>query len=336
MKPLKYIFFLALTFFIGASIYVATLDGNYDVKQTRTMKVPVDVVFNNVNDYKNWEYWGPWFELDSTMVASYPEITSGVGASYTWTGKEGLGSLKTISLIPNKKIIQEIDFGSGSKPEVYWELKKLKNSTEVTWGIRGENTFGEKIYWLINGGIEKNMTPMYQRGLELLAQQLQKEMDAHSTDYKGIVDHGGGFYLYQTVACKNEIAPKKMTEMFPVIVNYMVDNQIEPSGKPFTLNHEIDIENNTVLFSTCIPVKERIITESTILTGYLAPQKTFKIIFKGNYKFLPEYWPTFYKTLNDQGYTEVKKGFSFEIYTINPSDSANPANWLTEIYIPIL
>jgi len=126
-----------------------------------------------------------------------------------------------------------------------------------------------------------------------------------------------------------------MTEMFPVIVNYMDDNKIEPSGKPFTLNHEVNIENNTVLFSTCVPVKERIITEDTILTGYLEPQKTFKIIFNGNYKFLPEYWTTFYKTLNDQGFTAIKKGFSFEIYTINPGDSSNPANWLTEIYIPI-
>ena len=41
------------------------------------------------------------------------------------------------------------------------------------------------------------------------------------------------------------------------------------------------------------------------------------------------------KVLNNQGYTEIKKGFSVEIYTINPNDSSNPANWLTEIYIPI-
>jgi len=335
MKSLKYIFFLVLTLFIGASIYIATLDGNFDIKQTRTLKVPVDVVFNNINDYKNWEHWGPWNELDSTIVASYPKITSGVGASYTWTGKEGLGSLKTISLIPNKEIIQEIDFGSDSKSEVYWEFSKVKDSTKVTWGMRGKKTFSEKIYSLTNRGIEKNMTPMFQRGLELLEQQLQKEMDIHSIDYKGIVDHGGGYYLYQTIACKNDIAQIKMSEMFSVIVNYMADNKIEASGKPFTLNHEVDIENKTILFSTCIPVKERIITEETVLTSYLAPQRTFKILFKGNYKFLPKYWPTFYKKLNDEGFTAIKKGFSFEIYTINPSDSSNPANWLTEIYIPI-
>jgi len=209
MKSLKYIFFLILTLFIGASIYVATLDGNFDIKQTRTLKVPVEVVFNNLNDYKNWEHWNPWFELDSTIVASYPEITSGVGASYTWSGKEGLGSVKTISLITNKEIIQEIDFGSDSKPEVYWEFEKVIDGTEVTWGMRGKNTFGEKTYWLTNGGIEKNMIPMYQRGLELLELQLQKEMDIHSIDYKGIVGHGGGYYLYQTVACKIEVAQKK-------------------------------------------------------------------------------------------------------------------------------
>jgi len=335
MKPFKYFFFLALSLFIGGSIYISTLDGNFDIKQTKTLKAPVEVVFNNINDFKNWEHWGPWFEQDSTIVTSYPENTSGIGASFTWSGKKGLGSIKTISLIKYKEIIQEIDFDTYSKQEVYWEFESVKDGTEVTWGIRGTNTFGEKLYWLINGGIEKKMTPLYKRGLELLAQQLQKQMDKHSTNYKGIVDYGGGYYLYQTIACRKELATKKMAETFPIIENYMAENKIRASGKPFTLNHEIDIENNTVLFSTCIPVKERIVTKGNILTGYIAPQKTFKIIFNGHYKFLPQYWPTFYKTLNYQGYTEIKKGYSFEIFTINPSDSTNPANWLTEIYIPI-
>ena len=81
------------------------------------MKAPAEVIFDNVNDFKSWQYWGPWLELDSTIVASYPEITSGVGASYSWIGKDGSGSMKTISLVPNKEIIQQIDFGSGSTPD---------------------------------------------------------------------------------------------------------------------------------------------------------------------------------------------------------------------------
>ncbi|MFD1293762.1 GyrI-like domain-containing protein [Lutibacter holmesii] len=335
MKSLKYIFFLVLMAIIGGSIYVATLDGSFDVQQSRTMKVPASVAYNNINDFKNWQHWGPWYELDSTIVATFPEKTSGIGASYSWTGKEGDGSMRTISTIENKEIIQQINFGSDSTPEVYWKLDTKQDSTIVTWGMRGKNSFSEKIFWLLNGGIEKNMTPMYKRGLELLEIQLIKQLDVHSITYKNEVDFGGGYYLYQTIACRIEDASKNMKKMFPEIIEYMATNSIEASGKPFTLNHQTDFINNSIMFSACIPVKERIVTEGTILTGFLEPQKTFKSIFKGNYKFLPEIWPEIYKNLEEKGFKAVQKGFSFEIYTVSPQETENPAEWLTEIYVPI-
>ena len=244
--------------------------------------------------------------------------------------------MKTISLIKNKELIQQIDFETGSTPEVYWTLNELENGTEVTWGMRGKSSFSEKAYWLTQGGIEKNMKPMYQRGLELLETHLTKEMENYSINYKGIVEHGGGYYISQTITCKNEEAPYKMDILFQNITKYMKENQIISSGKPFTLNHSIDFENNTVTFAACLPVKEKIETNDELIEiNYLKPQKAFKINFKGSYKFLPESWPLFYKTLIEQGYTPIKKGYSFEIGTINPSDTPNPANWLTEIYIPI-
>lgn len=335
MKSLKYIFFLILIAIIGSSVYIATLDSSFNINTSKFIKVPTSIVYKNINDYKNWKDWGPWYEMDATIVASFPEKTSGVGASYSWTGADGNGSMKTLSTIENNEIIQQIDFGSGSTPEVYWKLTKVEGGTEVIWGMKGNNTFSEKIYWLINGGIEKNMLPMYKRGLELLELQLLKEMDKHSVVYKNEVDYGGGYYLYQTISCRNEDAAKHLQKMLPEIADYMATNHIQASGKPFSLNHQVDFENNTVMFSVCVPVKERIITEGTILTGFLAPQKTFKAIFKGNYKFLPTIWPEIYANLEEGGFEAIEKGFSFEIYSIGPEDTENPTEWLTEIYIPI-
>ncbi|NLP58882.1 SRPBCC family protein [Lutibacter sp. B1] len=335
MKFIKYLFLLLLIVIIGASIYIATLDGNYDIKSTKTIKAPVEVVYTNVNDYKNWKEWGPWYEIDSTIIASYPEITSGVGASYTWTRKEGNGSMKTISLIPNKEIIQQINFGTGSSPEVYWEFNKTDDGTDVTWGMRGENSFSEKAYFLAQGGVEKNMKPMFDRGLELLEQYILKEMDKHSFDFKGVVDYGGGYYLYQTTSCKMDEIDTKMGKMLTTLINYVAENNIESSGKPFMLFHKWDVVNNATMFSVCSPIKERIITTGDVLTGFLKPQKTFKTIFKGNYKFSDEAWLKAYKAIEEQELKAVENGESFEVYTVNPHDTENPAEWVTEIYIPI-
>lgn len=335
MKILKYILLLLLILVIGSAIYIATLESNYNIKRTRIIKAPAEVIFNNINDFKNWEHWGPWMEMDSTIVASYPEVTTGVGASYTWTGKDGLGSMKTISLIPNKEIIQQIDFGTGNSPEVYWDITRTETGNAVTWGMRGKSSFGEKIYWLTQGGIEKNMIPMYDRGLELLEQHLIKEMDKHSFKIVGEIDYGGGFYLYQATSCKIDVVDKKMGEMFPAVIKYMEDNSIEASGKPFLLTHNWDEVNNTTMFSTCVPVKERVITTDDVLTGFLNPQKTFKTIYKGSYTYSYKAWEAAYKDLIKQGFTELEGGEPFEVYTVRPVDDPNPANWVTEIYIPI-
>jgi DNA gyrase inhibitor GyrI len=335
MKLLKYLFFLLLIIIIGGSLYIATSNGNYDVKQTKIIKVPIEVVFNEVNDYKTWKNWGPWYEEDSTIVANYPEKTSGIGASYTWTGKEGNGSMKTISLIPNKEIIQQIDFGTGSTPEVYWKFKKVDDRTEITWGMKGKNTFMEKVYWLTQGGIEKNMMPFYDKGLTLLDSYLTKEIDKHSIISKGVVDYGGGYYLYETTSSKISEIDKKMEEMFSAIMKFMAENNIPPSGKPFSITHKWDDENKTTMFSTCVPVSERIITTGNVLTGFLKPQKTFKTILTGNYKYAVEAWETAFKNLYAQNLKEVPNAEPFEVYLVSPHDTPNPSKWITEIYIPI-
>ncbi len=335
MRALKYILLIVLIFIIGGSIYIATLEANYDIKRTRTLKIPIEVIFDEINDYKNWENWGPWIEMDSTIIATYPEITSGIGASYSWTGKEGTGSMKTISVIPNKEIIQQINFGSGSTPEVYWEFSEVENGTEVTWGMRGKNSFSEKLYWLFKGGIEKNMNPMYDRGLESLDLHLTKQMESHSFDFKGVVDYGGGFYLYQTTSCKMDMVDDKMKDMFNNVTKFMAKNKIEIYGKPFILYHKWDEANNTTMFSTCMPVNERIITTGDVLTGFMEPIKTFKTIFTGDYKFSNEAWLAAYKAIEDQGFVALENGEPFEIYKTSPHDTSNPTKWVTEIYVPI-
>ncbi len=335
MKFLKYFILFLLIVSIGSAIYIATLNGKYEIKSSRVIKAPAALIFENINNLKNWQHWGPWYEIDPTIVASYPEITSGVGASYSWTGKDGTGSIKTVSLVPNKGLIQQIDFGTGSTPEVYWDITETELGNKVTWGMRGESSFTEKAYWLTQGGIEKNMIPMYKRGLELLEQHIFSEMNKHSFKIIGEVDYGGGFYMYQSTSCKIEDVNKKMKKMFESVINYMGKNSIEASGKPFLLTHNWDEMNNTTMFSTCVPVKERVITTGNVLTGFLEPQKTFKTIFYGSNQYSSKAWEAAYKELANQGFTTLENSEPFEVYTVGPNDNPNPAKWVTEIYIPI-
>lgn len=335
MKFIKFLFFLLLIAIIGGAIYVASLKSDYTIESKRFIKAPVAVIFDDVNEYKNWENWGPWYEMDSSIVATFPEKTSGVGASYSWKGKDGEGSIETISLKPNKEITHKIDFGTGNQPTVYWNFEKVNGGTEVTWGMKGTNSFTGKLYWLTQGGIEKNMTPMYDRGLELLDQHITTKLEKHTIESKGLTDVGGGFYLYLTSSSKLDKISSVTEDLFPKILSYMKENNIVAAGSPFSLCHKWNEANNYVVFSCCVPIKERIATTNNILVGFQKPQHTFKTILKGSYSYATEAWEDAFKSIAERGLKIPEGSEFFEVYTVGKNQTENPTKWITEIYIPV-
>ena len=135
MRFLKYFLLLLLVVIVAASIYLASLDGTYDVKRSRFIPADPEVVFNDLNDYRNWADWGPWYEQDSTIVATYADNTVGVGGSYSWTSMDGEGEMRRLVSAPNERIESEIlfktPFGDMSS-EVYWILEKKEEGTDLS------------------------------------------------------------------------------------------------------------------------------------------------------------------------------------------------------------
>jgi len=177
MKIFKYLLIIIAVILIGGWAYVSSQPDSYDVKRTRLIKAPASMIFNNLNDFKNWEEWGPWMEEDSTIVVTYPELTSGIGASYTWTSEEGPGKMETIGIVKNKSLDQTIQFGDFEPTGVYWTLEEVDEGTNVTWGMKAEDTpFTFKFFAVISGGMDNIMGPMEEKGLENLDNVIMDEL----------------------------------------------------------------------------------------------------------------------------------------------------------------
>jgi effector-binding domain-containing protein/ribosome-associated toxin RatA of RatAB toxin-antitoxin module len=177
MKILKYVLLLLLVVIVAGAIYVATRPNDYDVARSKVIKAPVDVVFNNINDYKNWEAWGPWMEEDPSIEISYNEQTSGIGANYSWTSKDGPGKMKTTSLTQNKSIEQEMQFGDYEPTTVSWEFEEVEEGTKVTWRMQNEKTpFIFKLFAVLSGGMDKMLGEMEEKGLENLDKVIAEHM----------------------------------------------------------------------------------------------------------------------------------------------------------------
>jgi effector-binding domain-containing protein len=67
----------------------------------------------------------------------------------------------------------------------------------------------------------------------------------------------------------------------------------------------------------------------------LKPFKAIKTTLKGNYTNSKEAWETAYKYLIDNKLEQVAGSAAVEVYLTDPMNTPNPADWVTEIYIPI-
>lgn len=347
MKIFKYFLFLILIIFIGGSIFFATKNGTFDVAETKIIEAPVSVIYNNVQDFKNWQEWGPWMKIDSNIVINYDEKTEGEGASYSWRSDHndvGSGSIHTLKVIPNKELDQKIAFNTpfgDIENDVYWlfEETEIQGQTKVTWGMKGEQSFMEKVFMAFQEeDMESGISEMFQSGLSNLNTIIKEEINSYIIQVDGITQYGGGYYLYNTTSSKQIEIGDKMASMLGLVMTFMEQNNLNMSGMPFTVYNEIDDLNKTVIFSTGIPVRERIITPqgSPIQCGYMKPMTVLKTTLTGKYDFLPKAYDKAKEYIAEKRLGIDQSANMFEVYSTDPGEFPNPADWKTEIYIPIV
>lgn len=339
MKVFKYLAFLLLIAIIGTSIYISVQPNTFEVSRTRTIKAPTEVVYDNVIDFKNWVDWSAWIEENPDMKITLPNQTKGVGGSYTWEDKDGLGTMKTTETIINAFIVQEMQIANFPSSKVTWTFKPNKNgTTDVTWTISGKDLpFGFKAYSIFTGGMDKQIGPYYERSLEKLELSVLEAMKQYNITVNGVTNHSGGYYLYNTTSCKISELETKMQQMLPKVSNYAIKNHVTIAGNPFISYLKWDEPNNAVIFSSCIPTTEQVITAEgdEILTGKFESFKAIKTTLKGNYSHLKEAWETTKKYIPKHGFEFAEDGPMLETYVVTPAKTSNPANLVTEIYIAI-
>ncbi|MCM4160740.1 AraC family transcriptional regulator [Antarcticibacterium flavum] len=344
MKILKYLFFLLLIVIIAGAIYVATQKGEYHIEETMIINAPLPVVYNEVNNLSNWGDWGPWRkEANDVIVDDITGDTRGEGAGFAWKSNElGDGSITTTRAIPFNAIDQVVEHHptfADSESRMYWKFEEVEEGTKVTVGLEGNQTFREKLGFVFsNNSISQTMRPRLERSLDRLQNTVIQKMSVYSINVDGITTHGGGFYMYTSTSSKISQIPLRMKNMVTELRNYMETNNIPEVGEPFVLYNNWNDQNNSAIYSTGIFTPNMVITpqESDILNGMMPVQRVVKTTLKGEYSNLEEAWEAAYSYLEENNLQADEEKQPFEVYRTTEETTPNPANWVTEIYIPLL
>ena len=336
MRILKYLFLLLLLSLVALSIFVATQKGDFTVERSQIINSPKSTVFNFVNDYRNWEDFSSWIVEDPEMQITYPKKTIGSGATISWEGKEGTGDMLTVFVKENDSISQKMNY-DGTSSSVFWSFKDTIGGTKVTWKTTGKMSFTMKVYTAFNGGINKIIGETYEKSLANLDKTLDFEINTYAVKVNGLVKKLGTFYLRQTFTSEISKVIKNGQIVFPKMITFCEQNNIELNGKPFIIYHTYDTVSGLTKLSFCVPIKSQILTSSgsDILTGKLEPFEAIKTTLTGDYSHTKKALDKA-KTYINTNRIALDPTFSHvENFTISKTEIKNPSKWVMEIYYPI-
>lgn len=343
MKIIKYLFFLLLIVIIAGAIYIATKDGEYHVEETAIVNAPLPVVFNEVNNYYNWESWGPWHSETDDLIVNYNPVTQGEAGGFSWKSENlGDGSIISRKVLIDNRIEQDVVHNPSfaeSSGNMYWNFEEVDEGTKVTLGMSGSQSFREKLAFAFKDiSIADLLKPRLQKTLAELNSSLVKKMSVYSINVDGVTTHGGGFYMYTTTATRISQVPDRMKKMVTDVRNYMETNNITQQGDPFVLYNSWDEQNDSAIYSVGVFTPSLVITpaDSNILNGMMPSQEVVKTTLKGDYENLKEAWDAAYRYIEENNLRADEESQPFEVYRTNPDSIVNPANYVTEIYIPLL
>lgn len=336
MKIIKYIFLLVLLALVGISVFVATQNGDYTIKRSTFINVPKEVVFNYINDYRNWEEWLDLDVASNEVDFTFPDHTVGKGSSFSWNKGDESGKIQSLFVKENDSIAQKITIdGDSSKSAL--TLKDSIGGTQLNWMVTGSANFTTKVEAAFAGGVESFVAKMFQNSLNNIDAIITKEIKSFSIEIIGEVKIDSVYYVKQTATVKLREMNSKITPMLQKMNTFFKNSNLKMNGKPFVIYENSANANGTITFSVCGPLTEEIFISqpSDVSIAKRHPFTALKTVLKGDYSHRDE---AVRKAMAYISNTKINRNTALkymDIYRVNAVDEKSPSQWVTEILIPI-
>lgn len=331
MKILKYLSLLFLLFLLAFVVFVATQPATYEITKQKEINTPSNSVFEYVNDFSNWNDWQQ-FNTEENFNFTTSQNTIGKKSYVKWDSENAI-----ITTFAQKDSISQLFIENDNKQTLHWKFKKSGNNTLASITIKGDLSFTERIYSVLNGGITSYVGPQIQESLNKINNYFESELGEYDIKVEGLVNRPSINYLEQKDSCLIKDFPKKSKALLKTMKNFIKSNDIETLEVPFVMfqNNE---NKNKIVYAMCVPVKEKIFTtpDSQIQGKNYSSFLAIKTTLKGDYSHMKKAWAETRNYITTKKFKEDKKGYYIGIYKKSIPEVSEPSKWVTEIYIPII
>lgn len=150
---IRMLFTLLLLAVAGVLGYATQKPDEFSVQRSLVVKASPEKVFPFINNQKKWAEWSPWEKMDVAMMKELSGPESGVGSIYKWRGnsKVGAGRSEIVESIPSRKVAFKLEMAEPfeAKNDVQFTLAPKDGGTEVTWVMKGKQTYIAKVMGIV-------------------------------------------------------------------------------------------------------------------------------------------------------------------------------------------
>ncbi len=144
-----------------------------EVKRSTTINAPLTQVQEQIIFFKNFVKWRPWAEMDPNSKTEFSGEDGKVGAKYSWSGNEEVGTgHQEILSISDTKVKLKLVFTAPweSESDVYYNFSEENGQTTVTWGYKGEMPIMASFFV----DMDEMLGSQYEKGLSSLKSICEK------------------------------------------------------------------------------------------------------------------------------------------------------------------
>lgn len=152
------------------------LPSEIHVERDMLIEAPVEVVFGQVNDFRNWEDWSPWDKMAPKRTNSYEGPDSGKGQIHRWVSDHRYvrsGIQKIVESKTNQLVRIQMEFGDGEKRQSTWRFEEVEAGTRVVWAMDteiGMSPLGKYSGLLLDG----RLGAIFEQGLADMSDHIQE------------------------------------------------------------------------------------------------------------------------------------------------------------------
>lgn len=341
MKVIKTIGLVIASLLLLAVLISFFLPSGFYVERSIVIQSDVAVPFALAKDFRAWDKWSPWHEIDTAMVKTYSEVQGEVGSYYTWDSQNpdaGKGKVTITNMSANEFIENKLEFDGMGVSTAKYLFEPVEGGTKVTWTLEGKGE-GMPWFWKIpskyfNLMMDKMIGKDYEKGLAKLKEI--SESTAPSEQIMGFDTEMRDFPITQIASITSSLKPAELSsnsfaKWFGQIAQAISSQKLKPAGVPMAIYHEYEPSKVTV--ETAIPVETAGTQTGNVAFREFGGFKALVVKHKGGYGNMEAVYETTYAYLESK---QLKSQASpIEYYITDPELEPDTNKWLTEIVFPL-